>query len=250
MKSSKDVLALGQEIVRQLKMDERGFVLERWLAHHLAETIAAAGAATGGARIVAEERAVTLILKLWVHRRALPEPIDPLGGFRDAIKVLSRLMPSANPWAYCRRDGMYDDLLYEMFDILRRIVFGGILLTQAEPYRDISDVEWGALDNEEAQLYSVLNGWREYFEFHRQHLEPVLEPTDFWTSEDAEVAGVPEDDWGHLAHEEQARRTNAAIHSAIVDNLEQLQGDLVALLVRWRSAFSQTPQNGPSEVGG
>ena len=118
-------MALGQVIVKQLDLNDRGTVLERWLAHHLAEVIAEADQATGTAKAASEAQAVDLILKLWIHRRALPEPVDPLGGYRKAIEVLGRLAPEADPWSRFRQPDGYDGLLHEMFRILSRTVLSG-----------------------------------------------------------------------------------------------------------------------------
>ena len=97
-------------IVRQLDLHEPGQVLERWLAHHLAEVMNEADEAVGSATADAEARAVDLVLKLWIHRRALPASIGPLDGYEKAIKVLGLLMPDANPWRQFRRSDTYDDL--------------------------------------------------------------------------------------------------------------------------------------------
>ena len=115
-------MALGQVIVKQLELEDRGAVVDRWLAHHLAEVIAEADRATGTAKAASEAQAVDLILKLWIHRRALPEPVDPLGGCRKAIEVLGRLSPEADPWSRFRQPEGHDGLLHEMFRTLCRIV--------------------------------------------------------------------------------------------------------------------------------
>ena len=57
LKSPKDALALGRTIVRQLELEDRGTVLERWLAHHLAEVIAEADQAVGVAKAASEAQA-------------------------------------------------------------------------------------------------------------------------------------------------------------------------------------------------
>ncbi|QNP48153.1 hypothetical protein [Diaphorobacter aerolatus] len=76
----KDTLALGLAIAAELRLNTRGELLQRWMAHHLAETIEKAESATGTKKIKLERDAVNLILKLWSHRSALPEPIDPFRG--------------------------------------------------------------------------------------------------------------------------------------------------------------------------
>ena len=105
LKSPKDVLALGRVIVRELELAARGTVLQRWMAHHLAETLAEADSAEEEAKVDAEARAVKLILELWRHRRALPDTVDPLEGIRDTVNILSRMAPESNPWRYARGQG-------------------------------------------------------------------------------------------------------------------------------------------------
>ncbi len=162
MKSPKDVLALGRVIVRQLELQDRGTVLDRWMAHHLAEVIAEAGRACGPEKAASEARAVDLILKLWAHRRALPEPVDPLGGYRKAVEVLGRLVPDANPWAYYRQPGTYDDLLREIFELLSTIMVAGLLLTQVSRERPVTEEESEALEEEERHLHSTLEKWMSF----------------------------------------------------------------------------------------
>ena len=108
-------MALGLAIVAELRLDTRGELLQRWMAHHLAETIEKAESATGAKKIKLERDAVNLILKLWSHRSALPEPIDPLSGCRAAVDTLARLLPEANPWAHFSRNRPSETHLREMF---------------------------------------------------------------------------------------------------------------------------------------
>ena len=121
-------------------------MLDRWIAHHLAEVIADASRAVGPAKASSEAQAVDLVLKLWAHRRALPEPVDPLGGYRTAVEVLGRLAPDANPWRRFRRPDTYDGLLREMFQLLSRVVLAGLLLTQVSRARPVNEEEFKALE--------------------------------------------------------------------------------------------------------
>ena len=162
-KSPRDVLALGQVIVRQLELEDRGTVLERWLAHHLAEVIAEVDQSVGLAKEASGARAVDLILKLWAHRRALPESVDPLGGYRKAVEVLGRLVPEANPWARYRGSDTHDELLHEMFKFLSRIVLAGLVFTQISRARPVTAEESRGLEEEDAYLQSVFEQWMPFF---------------------------------------------------------------------------------------
>lgn len=250
MKSPKDVLALGQAIVRQLELDDRGAVLERWLAHHLAELMSEADRTVGPAKAAAEQQAVDLILKLWMHRRALPEPVDPLGGYRNAIAVLSRLMPEANPWRRYRQRGHYEDILHEMFETLSRVVLGGILLTQVTRAGSISDAESTALENEEVFLQAELERWMPFFALPPQRPTFEIKLVDPGAAEDAK----DQDDSSKVDHsdlipEQQAARAEDSVHSAIIANLERMQTDLDTLLNRWRSAMPNETELGEDETG-
>ena len=252
MKSPKDVLALGQVIVRQLELKDRGTVLERWLAHHLAEVIAEADRAVGPAKAASEAQAVDLVLKLWAHRRALPEPADPLGGYRKAVEVLGRLVPEANPWAYRRRPETYDALLHEIFELLSRIVRTGLLLTQVSRARPVTAEESKGLEEEEVYLQSVFEQWMPFFPRPQSRPDIKIEFVGTDTAEDAEIGinkrserNGDSDDQDHVS-DEQAAPTDARLHAAIASDLEGMQNNLADLLTRWRKSSPCEPEDGTS----
>lgn len=157
--SPKDVLALGRTIVRQLEIARRGEVLDHWMAHHLAEVIHEAEESTGANKARAEGKAVDLILKLWSRRRGLPEAADPLGGYRQAIDVLGRLSPEANPWSVYRRSGSVEGLLSEAFRSLSSIVATGVLLTGKATAREVKPEEAALLAEPERDLHRFFDDW-------------------------------------------------------------------------------------------
>ena len=254
--SPKDVLALGQVIVRQLDLQDRGTVLERWTAHHLAEVIAEANHTVGPTKAASEAQAVDLILKLWAHRRALPEPIDPLGGYRRAVEVLSRLAPDANPWAYYRGPGTYDDLLREMFQLLSTVVLAGVLLTRTSRVRPIAEEESKALEEEERHLHSTLEQWMSFVARSPPKPEIKIEFADTGTTEGAEAdresEGGGDSSRQDRTSDEQVIPDDASLHAVIVSNLERMQTDLADLLTRWRgsSPGEREGENSVGSVGG
>ena len=225
-------------IVRQLDLKERGQVLERWLAHHLAEVMAEADEAVGPAKAEIEAQAVDLILKLWTHRRALPEPIDPLDGYRKAVNVLGRLMPEANPWWHFHRSNNDEDLLFDMFGILSRIIVAGLLLTQVSHVRRITAEELKGLEEGEIRLHSMLEEWKSVL-----HPEPrpefkinVIDPN---AVSERGLADVPANSTNSSDEDQDPDGQDAGdeIHfrSAIVADLERMQTALAALLDRWQN---------------
>ncbi len=157
--SPKDTLALGLAIVDELRLDTRGELLQRWMAHHLAETIQAAAAASGAKKATLEGEAVALILKLWLHRRALPEPVDPRSGCREAIQVLKLLQPQANPWARHPQRQPDLTLLGELFNAMSHAMLAAIALTQTKTLRLPTAAEAAHLDPSELALVETFAQW-------------------------------------------------------------------------------------------
>ena len=234
-------MALGQAIVRQLELQDRGAVLERWLAHHLAEVIAEAERSVGPAKAASEAQAVDLVLKLWIHRRALPEPVDPLGGYRKAVEVLGRLVPEADPWAHFRQPDSRDGLLREMFQLLSRIVLAGLYLTQISHTRPVAAEESTMLEEEEKYLVSVFEQWTPFLRGLRPkpEIKPAFPDTDRTGSTEPDDKAERLGDSHDQDHtpDELAATDDVQLHAAIASNLEQMHADLAKLLTRWRGSL-------------
>lgn len=226
----KDVLELGRTIVRQLELSQRGNVLARWMAHHLAELINATENSERAAKQDAEDRAVELILKLWASRRDLPVPADPLSEYRDVITVLDRMLPSANPWLRFRRPSSEDELLHDMFDTMAQLIMSGLLLTRAAEMRAIADIERKALSKEETFLLDTLDRW------HRFSAVPPPGKIELgfisakMRNDETETVGETKT----LLHEEMQVDPSAERRTAILMHVETFQARLADLLEQWR----------------
>ena len=238
-------MELGQAIVSELELDDRGSVLERWLAHHLSELMSEAVNAVGSEKMAAEQRAVDIILKLWMHRRALPEPVDPLGGYRDAIGVLGRLMPEADPWGRFRRNDTAEDLLHEMFETLTRIVLGGVLLTEQARSRLLSEAETKSLEEEETFFIKSLDHWMEFFNRLPNTQDVEIKILTENTEDKDATSEIKKGD----PTLQQQDGQEGSLHSAILVNLEHMQMNLARLLTRWRKAASDETELGEDEFG-
>lgn len=233
LKTPQDILALGQEIVQQLNLQKRGDVLARWMAHHLAYLIAESAQAVGPAKVAAEKRAVDLILKLWLHRRALPEPVDPLGTLRPAIAVLGRLMPNQNPWPfYPRPSATLEHILQDIFQNMANVMLAGIELTQHTQTRSLTKAEANMLEAEEIQLLAMLEKWKECivpestFENPFQQLISGKEPQT--PSADDDLVG------------------NAKNRAEILTQLGEMHANLGTLLTRFKSTpIAETESEAP-----
>jgi hypothetical protein len=115
------VLALGRHIVAELQLEQSVDTLGRWLAHHVAELIARAEATeepNGRATGLAE--AVDTILRIWQHRAAVANRLDPLIDLRPAIQVLRTLGQEVPPWP--RFSGhKRSDASWRAYQALRRL---------------------------------------------------------------------------------------------------------------------------------
>lgn len=228
-------MELGRAIVRQLELDRRGELPSRWMAHHLAELITTAQTAEGEAKQQAQNRAVELILKLWTNRRVLPIPADPLHGHLAAIKVLSAMLPTADPWR--RYQGGSDDaLLSDMFGALVHLVMSGLTLTRDKEMRKIEDAEWESLSEEERFLVDILDRWRDFFvtaapekiSFESFYAK-LVESNDNSDIED-QAANEDFEEPEPGPDQERERRT------AILAHVETFQTRLADLIERWRAA--------------
>lgn len=86
---SKAVIELGKRIVVGLTLGDD--VTAQWMAHIVAEKIAAAEDASETARDSAMAECVDVILKLWAHRYTLPPYMRPLRELDPLLRTLNSL---------------------------------------------------------------------------------------------------------------------------------------------------------------
>ena len=88
-KAPKDVLELGEHLVRELGLEDSTDTLGRWLAHHLAELMTSVKETAGtSAHHEALKRATEIILRIWDRRTALPGDAYPLAQYKEVLNVL------------------------------------------------------------------------------------------------------------------------------------------------------------------
>ena len=93
---SEDVVKLGKKIVDQLNTGRRVSVLEAWMAHYLARLITEAESAAGEDRVGRMAECFDTILRLWAHRRELPDGKRPFEQFEPILEALARLHPDGS----------------------------------------------------------------------------------------------------------------------------------------------------------
>jgi hypothetical protein len=264
--SPKDVLALGRQIADHLGLTSGDDVVAHWLAHHLAELIDQADHADPSAKQAIQDRAVETILKLWAHRRALPEPADPLSGFRLAIDVLGRMSPKADPWARSKAQPTppvlyFEPVLSDIFQTLSRTVVGGLFLTLNARLRPLSEIEAAMLSEEEDELLEQLSDWIDYVS--RKPRAPTIQvrlvrsaPQGKKAEGDAHaddaddeviVIGGPE---AHEAPEEAPGSEpsgEAQYQAAVLSNLKEARDQIDRLIDRWERSVADAVRDEDDE---
>ena len=101
---SDSVLALGKKIVDELGLDQSVDTLGRWMAHYIAEKIEDVAAANGEeARGHKMSECSEAILKLWAHRRELPNGKRPFEDLEPIVRVLKSLdVDDTTPRYFCQ----------------------------------------------------------------------------------------------------------------------------------------------------
>jgi hypothetical protein len=168
LKQPKDVLALGEHLVRELGFKDGVDTLGRWMSHHLAELIdKAKNGKTAAKRTEAGRQATETILQIWEHRRSLPGRSYPLAPLNEVLTVLHRLRPEANPFGIYRQygDTKTDHCAAILFDGLMRLVIVLLLMRiPGDEYsNNTSNSATEALSDEEQQVLRAILGWYEFF---------------------------------------------------------------------------------------
>jgi hypothetical protein len=127
-----------------------------------------------------------------------------------------------------------------MFDLISHAMLAGLLLTQTTHPRELSEVESGALDDDERYLHAELERWMS-LSAHGAN-EPggdrgtVAVETDAQQGDGNESSDVARDE---RANESDAALNVTALHEMILASLERVQTDLATLTTRWRSEKKQ-----------
>ena len=165
----KDVLGLGRHLVRELNLEDGVDTLGRWMAHHIAELLAAAeNEKTAARQERARRRAEEAILRVWEHRAAMPGNAFPLRPYRDVIAVLERLRPGSRPFGYAgfgnptEREGH----AIALFDTMALLVIVLLMMKLSDETVRAGDdaVAVDAMSPEEQQVLAAIRAWDPLFE--------------------------------------------------------------------------------------
>jgi hypothetical protein len=165
---------LGDKLVAQLDLSQSHDLLSRWMAHYVAQLIAAADAAPRGkARTAAQKACAAAILELWSHRADLYRDRAPLGAIEPIMRTLAALDPEApRPFHFREILGIElplgDKQARQWFELARDLDFASRLLIDFLIRRAAEDaidqtVDWiaaaraaGLLDGADIRLTAAL----------------------------------------------------------------------------------------------
>ena len=162
------------------------------MAHHLAEVMQEAENAEEGYKELARERAVDLILKIWSHKRSLPNGAYPLNDLETVMSVVGRLSPAASPYRWHGSDET-EKLLATIFDGLRLVVAHGvILISETRGIPEDIDAAAPFLDEDERQFIEAVEGWIDFGKAGVHHPRFVILTEDEEAARDLKQAEMAE----------------------------------------------------------
>ena len=212
------------------------------MAHHLADLIAKAEEASGPEKADHERAATDLILKLWLHRRGLPQQADPLAGYSEALKVLKQLRPESNPWLRFHRQAPYVGELRKMFDSMSCAVVGGIALTQLSSPQMADESQVKFIDPSEAALLDAFNQWQPTA-VETPSVEVVFVEAESSPSDDAARASAEDDGTNSTEIRQSGIKPEAVVKGEIAEHLREVHAQLGRLLEAWNAASPASAEN-------
>ncbi|MCB0752013.1 MAG: hypothetical protein KDC52_11105 [Ignavibacteriae bacterium] len=105
LETQKSIIRLGEQIVKELKLDSRGDTISRWMANYIAEQITIAKKSTGTKKRNVEKKCFETILKFWESRSHLPNRKRPFEKFEIISETLEKISPdNITPYYYTEND--------------------------------------------------------------------------------------------------------------------------------------------------
>ncbi|GAA5531407.1 hypothetical protein [Herpetosiphon gulosus] len=171
-----DVLELGQYLVRELGLDTGVDTLGKWMAHHLAQLMDMVNhATTENERLIAQQRSIEIILKIWEHRAMLPGRIYPLHTLKEVIPVLKRLQPTNNPFSYFENspEAKREHLAANLFDSLTRLIMTLLFMRLPHIEQEVPHEQTPILMLNDIEKYviSTIESWADFIIPHEDNID-------------------------------------------------------------------------------
>lgn len=122
-------MAAGREIEQALGLAPHADLLAKWMVYRLAEVRAAvANAPTAAEKKQAAAEQDKLIMALWEHRNALPNPVGIEGRLAPALAILEAALSDPPPWHEQADDGSLENLVRRGVVALRHVALHAAIL--------------------------------------------------------------------------------------------------------------------------
>ena len=159
-KLPKDVLALGQHLVRALNLEDSVDTLGRWMAHHLAELLAEVEKCRKVSdRKAAEDRAMLVILRIWEHRQQLHGKAYPLSQYKKAADVLTSIHIQSNRFdAWHQHSDGSLGLTLEVYGAASRLALFALVDILPERKSSLNPATVELLEAEEKEYLEAIEG--------------------------------------------------------------------------------------------
>lgn len=151
-------MELGKTIVGELGLDPGVDTVGRWMAHHIAELITDAESATDPeAKRTKEAQAAEAISRLWQHRSAYDNRINPLHELQPILQILRTLNPNRNVWI-TNFGGPDGNAFAQVYDALRRLVILMVVRKTGQSRLVVSTTS-AHQNNDEKEIIASINAW-------------------------------------------------------------------------------------------
>lgn len=100
LKQSKEILRLGELLVKELDLDQSVDTLGRWMSHHISDLMAEVENSIGPEQNVAEDRCREAILALWQHINVFQRSHRPLEDTDTLFATIRALDPDNTVYFY------------------------------------------------------------------------------------------------------------------------------------------------------
>jgi hypothetical protein len=207
--------AIGSKIVSELGLDHTNKLLNRWMAHRVAELMdLAENAPSEEERKTARNECSDLILKLWEKRMEWPHA-GPLKWVLPALRKLTREPPTSHGWGWNepKLDGSWAGLLPRMKQLQAHE--STICL-----FACFADIPKEATDNARQWLDEMV---QELSEEERDTLQLLVDWSDSVHAEDFALDGEKISNFGSLPPEERTKHIQAALKRVANDRAELVQ---------------------------
>lgn len=120
---NKEVLELGERLIKELKLETNFDTLSHWMAHYIAQLMSEINSSSGDEKQIAEDKCFDTILKLWKHKAYYETGKRPFDNFTPIFETLDKLNPDNQEPFYFQPSYSTKDRLDNSGDPVKQYLF-------------------------------------------------------------------------------------------------------------------------------